>query len=374
MEQLTCPHREACGACAHLGMAYEDQLTRKRQVMRNALGEFRSLRGTDLLETLPSPLIGAYRNRAKMAVGISRKTGLRLGYFRAGTRQIVDAPDCRVLVPELLETTRRLRRFLATSHKIPRELRHVDLRCGTDPKRQHLTLVFRSTDRPTFPLDRLRRSCSRIDGISINLNPSSGPQVIRGAIRPTWGRREVWVHCAGLRLRVSPGSFFQVNLALLPAIHRIMGEFLRGGGVLADLYAGVGTHGLALRESFQRVFFAEGTRCAVADLKATVRQHRISNVEIAGTAVERSLQRLKDERPDAVVLNPSRAGATQSVLDAILAAPTQRIAYLSCEPATLCRDLDYLVRQGFRMRSVQPVDMMPQTGQVEAVALLGRSS
>ena len=372
MERLTCPHGETCGACTHLGTAYQDQLRRKREAMRAALAEHRDLRETELLPTLPSPLIGGYRNRAKMAVGISRQSGVRVGYFRAGTRQIVDAPDCRVLVPELLETTRRLRKFLVTTHKIPRELRHLDLRCGTDPMRQHLTLVFRSTESPPFPLDRLRRSCSAIDGISINLNPDSGPQVIRGAIRPTWGRREVWVDCAGLRLRVSPGAFFQANLALLPAIHRIMGDFLRGGDVLADLYAGVGTHGLALRDKFRQVFFAEGTRSAVADLKATVRQHRVSGVEIAGTAVERSLQRLRDQQPNAVVLNPSRAGADASVLEAIAATPAERIAYLSCEPATLCRDLDLLGRKGFRVRSVQPIDMMPQTGQVEAVALLQR--
>ncbi len=372
MEKLTCPHGEACGACAHLGTAYADQLTRKQQVIRGALAEHRSLQKAKLLPTLPSPLIGGYRNRAKMAVAISRHSPIRVGYFRAGSREVVDAPDCRVLVPELLETTRRLRKFLAITPKIPRELRHLDLRCGTNPMRQHLTLVFRSTESPSFPLDRLRRSCTAIDGISINLNPGSGPQVIRGAIRPTWGRREIWVDCAGLRLRVSPGAFFQVNLELLPAIHRIMGEFLRGGDVLADLYAGVGTHGLALRDKFRHVFFAEGTRSAVADLKATVRQHGVKSVEIAGTAVERSLQRLRDQRPEAVVLNPSRAGVDASVLEAIASTPTKRIAYLSCEPATLCRDLDLLGREGFKVHSVQPIDMMPQTGQVEAIALLQR--
>jgi len=354
-------------------MAYTDQLHRKRHAMRRALGEYHSLRETELLPTLPSPLVGSYRNRAKMAVGLSRHSGVSVGYFRAGTRQIIDAPDCRVLVPELLETTRRLRKFLVTTHKIPRELRHLDLRCGTDSKRQHLTLVFRSTECPSFPVDRLRRSCPAIDGISINLNPSSGPQVIRGAIRPTWGRREVWVDSSGLRLRVSPGAFFQVNLALLPAIHDLMGDFLQGGAVLADLYAGVGTHGLAFREKFQRVFFVEGTRSAVADLKATVRQHGLSGVEIAGNSVERSLGQLRDQRPNAVVLNPSRAGTEESVLQAIAATATERIAYLSCEPATLCRDLDWLRRKGFEVRSVQPIDMMPQTRQVEALALLRRA-
>jgi 23S rRNA (uracil-5-)-methyltransferase RumA len=373
MAELTCPHGEACGACAYLGIDYPDQLRRKQYVMRKALGGYHSLSGTKLLPTLPSPLIGAYRNRAKMAVGISRQNEVRVGYFRAGTRQIVDAPDCRVLLPELLETTRRLRKFLVTTRKIPRELRHLDLRCGTDPNRQHLTLVFRATECPPFPLDTLRRSCPAIDGISVNLNPSSGPQVIRGAIRPTWGRREVWVDSAGMRLRVSPGAFFQANLALLPAIHELMEDFLQGGVVLADLYAGVGTHGFALRERFRSVFFVEGTRSAVADLKATVRQHGLSGVEIAGASVERSLHRLQSQRPNAVVLNPSRAGADESVLVAIAATTAKRIGYLSCEPETLCRDLDLLRRKGFEVRSVQPIDMMPQTRQVEALALLRRS-
>ena len=139
MAELTCPHGETCGACAYLGMAYPDQLRRKQQLMCRALGEYHSLRETKLLPPLPSPLVGGYRNRAKMAVAISRQSGVHVGYFRAGTRQVVDAPDCRVLVPELLETTRRLRKFLVTNRKIPRELRHLDLRCGTDPKRQRVS-------------------------------------------------------------------------------------------------------------------------------------------------------------------------------------------------------------------------------------------
>jgi 23S rRNA (uracil1939-C5)-methyltransferase len=278
-----------------------------------------------------------------------------------------------VLVPELLETTRRLRGFLAGARNVPRDLRHLDLRCGSDPSRQHLTLVFRATALPEFPVDRLRRACPAIDGISVNLNPSAGPQVLRGAIRPVWGQREIWVDCAGLRLRVSPGSFFQVNLALLPLIHQRVAEFLAGGKVLADLYAGVGTHGLALRNGFQRVFFVEGVRGAAADLDATIRGHGVPGTEIASTSVERALRRLARRAPDAVILNPSRAGADASVLDAVAATPAARIAYLSCEPATLCRDLDLLERRGLRTRSVQPVDMMPQTAQVEALALLERA-
>ena len=368
---VSCTHGADCGACAMLEVAYEMQLRRKRETLARALARYPGLRRTRPLPCVRSPLQAEYRNRAKMAVGMSSR-GLRLGYFRAGTREIVDAPDCRVLVPALLQTTRRIRRFLETSRDIPPELRHIDVRCGSDPTRQHLILVFRATDCPVFPVDRLRKRCSNVKGISVNLNPRTDGQVIRGSVRPLWGEREVWVDHANCRLRVSPAAFFQVNLALLPTIHALMESFFGRGDVLADLYAGVGTHGLALRQHFRRVLFSEGSRSAVADLKSTIRQIGITDCAIVPVAVERGLDRLRDEAPDAVVLNPSRAGARDVVLDAVARCPVTKLAYLSCDPTTLCRDLDILCRKGFTIRSVQPIDMMPQTRQVEALALLTR--
>jgi 23S rRNA (uracil1939-C5)-methyltransferase len=309
-----------------------------------------------------------------MAVGFSRRGGIRLGYFRAGTREIVDARDCRVIVPELLETTRRIRSLLAAARGVPRELRHIDLRCGTDPSSQHLTLVVRATECPPLPLDALTRACPAVEGIAVNLNPSAGPQVIRGSIQPLRGVREVWVDHAGLRLRVSPGVFFQVNLEILAPIQARLVGYLGEGRLLADLYSGVGTHGLALRRSFRRVLAIEGSRSAVADLKATIRNHGVQNLEPVASSVERSLALLDNPELDAVLLNPSRAGARQSVLRAIGASTATRVAYLSCEPSTLCRDLDSLHREGFEVISAQPIDMMPQTSQVEALALLRRKT
>ena len=371
--RVSCPHGDECGACAYLERDYADQLRQKREILSAAMARYPGLRRAKVLACLPSPLAAGYRNRAKMAVGFSRRGGVRLGYFRAGTREIVDAPDCRVVVPEILETSRRLRTLLAATPSFPRELRHVDLRCGSDRGHQHLTLVLRATECPSLPLDAVRSACPAVDGISFNLNPSAGPQVIRGAIRPLWGAREVWVDHAGVRLRVSPGAFFQVNLALLPPIHDLMERHLGSGRLVADLYSGVGTHGLALRRNFRRILFVEGSRSAVADLKATVRSHGLFGVEVIASTVERALPRLNDPELDAVVLNPSRAGARESILQVISGSRASRIAYLSCEPTTLCRDLDVLQRGGFTLVSAQPIDMMPQTSQVEALALLRRS-
>jgi 23S rRNA (uracil1939-C5)-methyltransferase len=197
--------------------------------------------------------------------------------------------------------------------------------------------------------------------------------VLKGPIQPVVGVREVVVDIAGLKLRVSPGSFFQVNLGILPLIHARMAEFLGRGEVLADLYAGVGTHGLALRRSFRRVLCVEGVRAAAADAKASVKAGRVDNVEVVASPLHRALDRLREARPDAVILNPSATGAEARVLEAIAAAPTRSVAYLSCDPVTLARDLAVLVTRGrFELVSVQAVDMMPQTGLIEALALLHR--
>ena len=123
-----------------------------------------------------------------------------------------------MLVPELLETTRRLRELL-NSRRFPFELRHVDLRCGSDPTRQHLTLVITKDRMPRLPIETIAESCPYVVGIGVNLNPKGGAQVIKGPVEAVLGVREIFVEVAGLELRVSPGSFF--NQPRRPSSRRI---------------------------------------------------------------------------------------------------------------------------------------------------------
>jgi 23S rRNA (uracil-5-)-methyltransferase RumA len=369
---VDCPHRVECGACSLLQTPYRKQLESKRRHLMDALETALSYRPQQIPPTLPSPQVEGYRSRAKMAISSDRDRRSRLGYFQRRSREVVDAPDCGVLVPELLETTRSLRRFLNSSITIPYAFRYIDLRCGTDPTRQHLTLVVRADRMPRLPIEAIAESCPLVVGIAVNLNPGGSSQVIKGRIEPVWGAREVFVDSAGLSLRISPGSFFQVNLGLLGEIHARMAAFLGSGKLLVDFYAGVGTHGLALRKNFRHILCIEGVRSSVADARATIKAGRVDNVEILAGPIRRSLGRLQSEKPDAVILNPSRVGADSQTLDAIIASPTTRLAYLSCDPKTLGSDLDRLVHGGFKLVTVQAIDMMPQTRQVEALALLRR--
>jgi 23S rRNA (uracil1939-C5)-methyltransferase len=371
-DTVDCPHRVECGACSLLLQPYREQLERKRRWLMDAVAAKSRCDEDKILPTLPSPQVEGYRSRAKMAISTDRERRSALGYFQRGSREVVDAPHCGVLVPELLETTDTLRKLLNSSTRFPFVLRHIDLRCGSDPTQQHLTLVVKAETAPKLPIDAIADACTHVAGIGVNLNPGRGPQVIKGRIDPVHGVREVFVDSGDLSLRVSPGSFFQVNLGLLPEIHSRMAEFFDGGKLLVDLYAGVGTHGLALRHRFRRVLCVEGVRSSVADAKASIKTGRVDNVEILGSPIHRAQRRLRSERPDAMILNPSAAGADPPTLQMIVASPVRRVAYLSCDPSTLVRDLAELIDGGFQLVTIQAIDMMPQTRQVEALALLRR--
>jgi len=369
---VDCPHRVECGACSLLRTPYGAQLEHKRRWLTDALEEKGRPDHRKILPTLGSPRVEGYRNRTKMTISSDRDHRHSLGYFQRRSREVVDAPHCGVLIPELLETTRRLRRLLNSPARFPFSLRHIDLRCGSDPTSQHLTLVIKSETLPKLPVDAIAEACPHVAGIAVNLNPKGGPQVIKGPIDPVWGAREVFVDSGGLSLRVSPGSFFQVNLGLLPEIHSRMAEFLGNGKLLVDLFAGVGTHGLALRRQYRRVLCVEGVRSSVADGRASIKAGRVDNVEILANPIHRTLRRLRSEKPDAVILNPSAVGADPPALEAIVSSTAKSLAYLSCDPTTLTRDLAVLIKGGFKLVTAQAIDMMPQTRQVEALALLRR--
>ena len=222
---VQCPHGDTCGACALLGRTGASQHKGKRDALWASLDRHPALAGIEPLPCLASPLAEGYRNRAKMAVHATAGKPARVGYFRSSSRSIVDAPDCKVLVPEILETTRQLRALFSRPAFASFPVRFVDVRCGSDPRAQHLTLVVASPD-VNVPVPAIRAACPFVRGVSVNVNDSGGPQVIKGPVSWIWGERHVVVETSGVRLLVSPGAFFQVNLSLLAPIHeRWLGEW-----------------------------------------------------------------------------------------------------------------------------------------------------
>lgn len=373
-DACSCPVAQTCGGCALIGSSYAEQLVYKRQVLAEILSAEPLLADLPLAPTLASEQSTAYRNRAKLAV--SCETGrVKIGLFERGSRRIVDLPHCAVHRPLLDQATATLRRWLA-SHRlaVPRgPIKYIDLQEGDGPTLQLGLVLEVPPETPIdLPLAELTEALP-LEGIRVNYNPVRSSYVFGEVSRTLHGsdRLHVRIDTDAPALQVAAGAFVQLNLSLLPALHTLMGRHLGRRGPLHDLYCGSGLHGLALLEEGERLLGIEADTGAVTCARANAERWGLAaRCRLIAGAVEDLYPPLRREQPaDRVVLNPSRPGCRRAVLDALIAHPARRLAYLSCNPHTLARDLTRLVEGGYRVQRVVPVDMMPQTDQVEALAL-----
>lgn len=364
---------------------------------------------------LQSPWRQTYRNRAKLAVRGERN--VRLGLFERGTDRLVGTEACPVHRSEIQRSLGPLADWLG-AHGLAAPggpVRHVDVRQSQPPRRSgdgrdgrdrrghrdrrdrremesaprwgvHVTLVVdrdvRGDRLPAAELDR--RLGGRLVGLSINVNPHASSYVfgdvtrrVRGSARFVPPLPRHWPG-EGLRLEVPAAGFFQVNVSQIPVLAERIATHLDGAGdgPWFDLYCGVGTWGIAashVRGTPPSVLVGieENPRavdCATGNARAAGLARRTRY--LAGRTEDLLTAEAEATPPAAVVLNPGRPGCRPGVLEALVRARPRRVAYLSCNPEILARDLGLLAGGGFGVDRVLPVDMMPYTDQVEALALL----
>jgi 23S rRNA (uracil1939-C5)-methyltransferase len=366
---------EACGGCPLIGTSYADQLRSKERTVRDALVACPSLAGR-IDPCLPAEHPLAYRNRAKLAV---RDVGgrARIGLHRRGTNEVVDLAPCRVQRPVLQEAIERVRGWL-DKHRLAHptgRVFYVDLREAAGG-RAHVTLVLagESPAEERLPLQALVEGWPACGGLALNFGSpdSSYPLGPRTVARVGPERFPAPLPRAGrepLRFEVPATGFFQVNAGALEPVHRLMAEHL-GRGDLLDLYCGVGVHGLALAGAGTEVVGIESSARLVDAARANARACGVAARYVAGRVEELLGTVLGERRCDRVILNPGRSGCRPAVVDALAGHRPARLAYLSCNPDTLARDLARFERRGILAIRAIPLDLMPQTEQVEALALL----
>ena len=320
-----CVHFGECGGCQLQHIRYERQLELKRAIVVEQLRRIGHLTEVEVRPTLPSPEPWAYRNHARFSVN---REG-QLGFTLRGRKRVIPLAECHIVHPWIRDT------FLALQGRA-RGLRQVAMRVGVHTGE---TLIQ--------PL---------LDAIA--------PEIASG-------QRVYDEELLGERFHVSAASFFQVNTLQAENLIGLVRDSLDLGpdDVLLDAYAGVGTFAKTLAGTVREVVAIEVSAASVADGKANTADK--PNITWLQGEVEALLPELR-LRPTAAVLDPSRQGCGRPTLDALIAAETPRIAYVSCEPATLARDLRLLVDGGYQIAHVQPVDMFPQTYHIEAVTVLRR--
>lgn len=379
-----------CGGCALLHMDYLEQLRWKTVQVRESLVRTGGLDQVSVSGTVGMDEPWHYRNKVHFHVG--RVAGrLALGYFQRGSHQLVTdgdasgSPGCLLVQRDLLLVAGRAARILDTL-RVPLYnwqehrgyLRNLVLRRGAATGEIMLVLVTgaeRWSGEAEFAC-RLVECTPAVVSVIRNINTRKSREILGRKNRVRAGKPFIIERLGGCDFQLGPTSFFQVNPEQAARLFEIVARFagLTGRETVVDAYSGIGTIALLLASRARAVIGLESLELAVADAWENARRNRIKNVRFEQGAVEELLPALagNGEKVDVVILDPPRRGCAPAVLNALARLRPGRVIYLSCDPATLARDLGRLSNLGFRVLQVQPVDMFPQTHHVETLVGLRR--
>jgi len=398
---VTCSRFPVCSGCDHIGIPYEDQLAVKLERVRDVFAHAR-LRGFDPMSIAtihPSPLQAGYRNRVKLVAfgGAGENAAgpdgvVRLGLYREDSHQVVDIPDCPVQaegINRVVEVVRAgicdvgLSPYVEVTHE--GTLRYVTVRQGIGTGDVLVGLVTRTEEREkvTALADYIVRRDESVVGVLQNVNEARGNVVFGSRTKLLNGQPFLEEIVCGVRIRLGMTSFFQVNTGVAEMAYATIRDRLglSHDDVLIDLYSGVGAIGLTSAAHVGRLFGIEEVPEAVHLAIDAAKASGIRNAEFYMGQVEKRLERvLRRVRAGGaatnalkLAVNPPRKGIARQVVHAMCEAQPERIAYLSCAPQTLVRDLKSLKNGGYRIVSVELFDMFPQTEQVETLAVLRRA-
>lgn len=387
VRQLACPHR-GCSGCPLLTVPYLDQLEAKRRLVERVLSQH--INPGELPPTSPtlaSPKLEGYRASAKLSISRGPRWP-RIGLYRRGSHEVVDLPKCAAHERLVNSGIRALRNLLARAPALTARgpgsggwIRYVALQASVLEQKLLVTLVTRDHScgelLPALAA-RLREFVPQVSGVLWNLNPSPGNEIFGDDWRSIWGEGHIRERMGEVVVRASAGSFLQINREQAARAYRETIEALapRPFERALDLYCGVGAMALHLAGKLKTVVAIDVSSRAVSDAEATAREMGLENVSFRSGRVEEELPEALREglRPDIVTLNPARKGIEPPVVEALRRAAPRAIAYVSCNPESLARDVTSLCAgRLFRMERIQPIDFFPHTGHVETVVLLHHS-
>ena len=380
-----CIVADKCGGCQWQPVAYAAQLAAKERQITDALqriGGFTNI-PVDAILAAESPL--GYRNKVTYPLGLSTEGQVKAGYYRKGTHQIINLNQCPVqdehFNPLLAEVKQDIQAqgwsiYDATTHN--GQLRHLVFRVGRRTGELLLTLVSNTWDLPGIEdlAAQWKERYPKLVGVCVNRNQAQGNTIFGPETRYVVGQPYLKERFAGLEFHIYPTTFFQVYTEQAERLLRCVLDHLnlQGKKTVVDAYCGVGTLTLPLARRAGYCLGLEVQGEAVDVARENAQLNAIDNIRFqvgtVATLLPTVTEVLGGNRPDIVVLDPPRKGCESGVLDALLTLKPPHLVYMSCNPATLARDLKQLCAGGYRLDRLQPADFFPQTSHVECVAFL----
>lgn len=393
-KEAKCPVARQCGGCQVQEMAYEEQLKFKERKVRNNLERIGGFEST-LLDTVMEPICGMeepfhYRNKAQYPIGTDRDGNPVAGFYAGRTHQIIPNTVCALGKEINTEVLNIVLEFMKEFHVTAYDegtgtglFRHVLIRSGFKTGEIMVCLIVNGTQIPH--VETLTERLTKLPGmtsITMNINCENTNVIMGKEIRLLWGQEYITDYIGEIKYQISPLSFYQVNPVQTEVLYGLACDYagLTGQETVWDLYCGIGTISLFLAQKAKQVYGVEIIPQAIEDARKNAEINGITNAEFYVGKAEEVLpdyyRKYEESHPgrrahaDVIVVDPPRKGCDETLLETMVNMEPDRIVYVSCDSATLARDLKYLCENGYELKKVRPADMFPMTVHVETVCLL----
>lgn len=376
-----CPMQKICGACQLQFIDYKYQLELKKQIVEETIKNISQL-DIAIQDVIPSPKVKNYRCKIQYPIS-STKTSKRIlaGYYKPGTHEIVNLKYCPIqpeICDKIIEFIREkafdfgINGFEEKKHS--GDLRHVVIRVSEKTSKCLVTLVVNATksfDRLNDFVQSIFDEFDEVSGVCVNYNSKKTNVILGTKTECLCGKDYIEEEIIGKTFKIGASTFFQVNPKSAENIFKYVKEYIKNNfenPFVLDAYAGITTFGICISDICKKVVSVEENKEATDLARESLTLNRIKNVEIHNQDATEFLQREK-RKFDAIILDPPRKGCSQECLDNAVSL-SSTIIYVSCNPATLARDLKYLADKGCKVKSIQPFDMFAQTYHIENVAII----
>lgn len=396
-----CPVAGRCGGCQLQSMSYSSQLAWKERKVKGCLERIGGVNFADTGDVPENdrpqflPVLGmedclAYRNKAQFPVGRDKNGKIVTGFYAGHSHAIIPSTTCAIQAPvnEVIckIVCEHMERYNITPYDEESHtglVRHILTRVGAATGEVLVCLIVNGKSLPKAEMlaERLKTAVEGLKGVCLNVNREKTNVILGNEIIPVWGETYITDYIGEVSFRISPLSFYQVNPKQTKVLYEKALEFagLTGNEIVWDLYCGIGTISLFLAKKAKQVYGVEIVPQAIEDAKQNAIRNNITNAEFFVGAAEDVLPAKYKEsggsmRADVIVVDPPRKGCDEALLRTVVDMEPKRVVYVSCDPATLARDVKYLEENGYQLRKAQPVDMFPFTEHCETCVLLTKRS
>jgi len=391
-----CENAKRCGGCQIMAMDYEAQLQFKEKKVKDNLERIGGLdfskdnkESTEFLKIKGMEYPYRYRNKTQYPVGMGKEGNITYGFYAGRTHSIISTEDCKLAAEINSEIMNTIVEFMEEFNIKPYDeksgngvVRHVLIRNSKEKSGQIMVCIIinqRSLKKSDILVERLK-NIPGMTSISLNVNTAKNNVILGDEVINLYGENYIIDTIKDLKYQISPKSFFQVNGIQTEKLYETAVTFadIKNDDVVWDMYCGIGTMSLFFAKQAKKVYGVEIVPEAIRDAKKNAKLNNIDNATFFCGAAEDVVPKLVSEDPDkygkidVVVVDPPRKGCDVKLLSTIVSMNPEKVVYVSCDSATLSRDVKILSENGYRVNKVQPVDMFPHTVHVETVVLMSR--